>query len=99
MKIQDGATGGPASSRPAGPRTRAEGAAATGAVCGGGDQVSLTGRGAEIQKAQALARQAPEVRVSLVRELRERIERGQYRVSGAEVLPRLLREQMLGAGG
>lgn len=97
MKIRDGATGGLAGPRPPGPRTRAEGPAAPGAARGS-DHVVLTGRGAEVQKARALALYAPEVREPLVRDLGERILRGEYQVSGADVLPRLLREQSFEAG-
>ncbi len=98
MKIQDGANGGPAGSRPLKPNSRLEAAATQSAVRRPSDQVSLTGRGAEVQRARDLALAAPEVRKPLVQALQGQVLRGEYRVSGAQVLPRLLREQWIETG-
>ncbi|WP_084318873.1 flagellar biosynthesis anti-sigma factor FlgM [Deferrisoma camini] len=63
------------------------------------DRVEVSDRGLEVQRARTLALLAPEVRQELVEALSQAIREGRYRVSGREVLPRLLREHAWGLGG
>ena len=92
MKIRDGSTGGLQRATSLGCSARSD-ARTSNVPSPMGDQVRVTGRGAEVQRARALALQAPEVRQELVARIRGTISRGEYRITGAQVLPRLLREQ------
>lgn len=98
MKVRDRYTrgvvplGGPRErrSRAAAPRTPAPGLL---------DQVHISGRGREIQRARVLALGAPDVREDLVEEILGQIERGEYQVVGADVVPKLIREHWMLATG
>ena len=63
----------------------------TGAVS---DQVQLSGQGLEVQRARLLALQAPDIRESLVSEIVSQIRTGGYTITGAEVVPKLVREHV-----
>lgn len=79
-------------------KTRRRGAAASlsgpGAVAGPGDRIDLSGRSQEVQRARSLALEAPEVREALVEEVLGEIREGRYRVTGAQVAPRLIQEHL-----
>jgi len=93
MKIREGGSGGPQGSPAAARGKRAAESESPPRAREAADRVQVTGRSAEVQRARTLALQAPEVRQGLVAGLREAISDGRYRVTGAQVLPRLLREQ------
>jgi len=97
MKIREGGSGGPQGTVAA---RRGSRLTESSPVCAPepGDRLQMTGRGAEVQRARTLALQAPEVRQGLVSELRASISGGRYRVTGAQVLPRMLREHAHEAG-
>jgi len=63
------------------------------------DQVSISERGREIQRARGLALAAPEIRQELVDEIVGQMERGEYRVAGSDVVPRMIREHWMLAAG
>ncbi|GAB4278497.1 MAG: hypothetical protein Kow0092_34290 [Deferrisomatales bacterium] len=56
------------------------------------DHVQVSERSVEVQRARLLAIQAPDVREDLVEEISQAIARGEYRVYGADVVPKMLRE-------
>ena len=59
------------------------------------DRVELSDLGLEVQRARLLALQAPDVRIELVEEILAQIREGRYRVSGRDVLPKMLREHWM----
>ncbi len=63
------------------------------------DRVQISERGREIRRARVLALTAPDVREDLVEAILAQIERGDYRVSGADVVPKLIREHWMLATG
>lgn len=56
----------------------------------GGDQVSLSSRGQEIQRVRAHLRELPDVRREKVEAIRRQIEQGTYRVSAEAVAEKVL---------
>ncbi|GAB6062154.1 flagellar biosynthesis anti-sigma factor FlgM [Deferrisoma palaeochoriense] len=65
-------------------------------IGGAVDRVDVSSRGREVQRARFLALSAPEIRADLVEAIEAEIREGRYRVTGREVLPRLLREHAWG---
>ncbi len=63
------------------------------------DRVSISDRGREIQRARSLALAAPEIRQELVDEIVGQMERGEYRVAGSDVAPRMIRDHWTMATG
>ncbi|MBE0616676.1 MAG: flagellar biosynthesis anti-sigma factor FlgM [Proteobacteria bacterium] len=63
-------------------------------VGGLSDQVSFSGQSFEVQRARALALQAPDIREEMVGEIVAQIRQGRYVITGAEVAPRMIREHM-----
>jgi len=61
-----------------------------------GDDVRISGRAREAARIAAEVRKVPDVRQERVRELKEAVEAGTYRVSGADVAEKMIREQVLG---
>lgn len=57
-------------------------------------QRTLALRDAEVSRARRLASRAPDVRGDLVADLKERIRKGRYQVTGAEVVSRLIEEHL-----
>lgn len=98
MKIRDRTTRGVSSSGPVRGRGRspAGGKASKGASTTS-DRVMISGRGVDIQRARGLALAAPEIRQEVVDEIVGQIERGEYQVSGADVVPRMIQEHMADA--
>ncbi len=99
MKIRDRYTREVAA--PGGARTREKPPEAVEAARGGGgpaDRVQISDRGVEVRRAHWLAVHAPEVRVELVDEIVGLIGRGEYRVTGAQVAPRLIRDHLMEQG-
>ncbi len=99
MKIRDRYTRGVAGAPV--PRTERRIRAAEGPERAGTplDRVQISERGREIRRARVLALTAPDVREDLVEEILAQIEQGEYRVSGAEVVPKLIREHWMLARG
>jgi len=56
----------------------------------GGDQVSLSSRGQEIQRVRARLKELPDVRREKVEAIRRQIEQGTYRVSAEAVAEKVL---------
>ncbi|MDW7710531.1 MAG: flagellar biosynthesis anti-sigma factor FlgM [Deferrisomatales bacterium] len=79
-----------------GPRRREGAAAAQGPspAAGPADQVAFSGQSFEVQRARALALQAPDIREDVVGVIVDQLRQGLYRITGAEVLPRLVREHL-----
>ena len=63
------------------------------------DRVQISERGREIRRARVLALTAPDIREDLVEEILAQIEEGEYRVSGTDVVPKLIREHWMLATG
>ncbi len=61
---------------------------------GASDRVQISDRGVEIRHARSLALAAPDIREELVGEIVALIEQGEYQVSGADVVPKLVREHL-----
>ncbi len=55
------------------------------------DRVELSAGSAEVQKMREILDQTPEIREDRIRELKNRIERGEYRVDAYAVADKLLR--------
>ncbi len=94
MKIRDAYT--KPVSRVGRPKRRdgAEGVGETVAVGGLSDQVTFSGQSFEVQRARALALQAPDIREEMVGEIVAQIRQGRYVITGQEVAPRMIREHM-----
>ncbi len=58
----------------------------------GVDQVSISEKSREIQKLEAVIASTPDIRQEKVEELKEKIEKGEYRVDSREVARRILEE-------
>ncbi len=71
-------------------RTKVSCARASGAA----DQVHFSGHSYEVQRARALALQAPDIREDMVEEIVAQIRQGRYVITGAQVAPRLIREHL-----
>ncbi|MHB8766472.1 MAG: flagellar biosynthesis anti-sigma factor FlgM [Deferrisomatales bacterium] len=99
MKIRDRYTRGVSSTGPARGRERAsEAPEAAGPVASPLDRVQISDRSVAVQRARWLALNAPEVRVGLVDQIVGMIERGEYRVQGRDVVPKLIREHLTDHG-
>jgi len=98
MKIRDRYTGGIRQSGGARERTKTEAAAEGSRSSEPMIRVQISGRSVEIQKARATALQAPDIRQELVDEIQGQIDRGAYQVPGRDVVPRIIREHLMGAG-
>jgi len=61
----------------------------------GQDSVTLSRRAAEVTRAKELAAGTPEVREDKVAAIRERLERGEYRVSPEDLADKILSEARL----
>jgi len=59
------------------------------------DSVSLSRRAADVTRAKELAAGAPEVREDKVARIRERLQRGEYRVSPEKLADKMLSEARL----
>ncbi len=59
------------------------------------DRVEISDLGLEVQRARLLALQAPDIRIELVEKILLEIQEGRYRVSGRDVLPKMLREHWM----
>lgn len=99
MKIRDRYTPGVSDSRRIRGRERTDGVGGTSQVTSAADRVLISGRGVEIQRARVAALQAPDIRKERVDEIVDMIERGEYRVTGREVAPKLIREHFNDAMG
>lgn len=99
MKIRDRYTRGIGLGGTPAPVRRREPDAAAAAGADPSDRVQISGRGLEIRRARSLALAAPEIRQELVDEILGQIERGEYQVAGADVLPRMIREHWFLATG
>lgn len=75
-------------------RRRATSGATEVSAVGGVDEVQVSSQGLEVQRARLLALQAPEIRETLVREVLREIDEGRYVVTGADVLPKMIREHL-----
>ena len=97
MKIRDRLTrdvGSTGSLRSRG-KAAATGKADKGTAAAAADRVTISGRGADIQRARSTALAAPDIRVEMVDEIVGQIERGEYQVSGADVAPKMIQEHMM----
>ncbi len=99
MKIRDRYTTGVSGSRPVRGRDRLEGVGETSRTASAADRVQISGRSVEIQRARVVALQAPDIRQERVDEIVSMIERGEYRVTGRDVAPKLIREHLTDAMG
>jgi len=61
-----------------------------------GENVSVSGRAREVAKAQAAAREAPDVRRDKVDEIKGRIDRGEYFVSGEKIAGKMIEDILRG---
>jgi flagellar biosynthesis anti-sigma factor FlgM len=75
-------------------RDETESVAETGGVAGPADQVEFSGQSFEVQRARALALQAPDIREELVDEIVAQIKQGRYHIRGTDVAPRMIREHL-----
>jgi flagellar biosynthesis anti-sigma factor FlgM len=66
----------------------------TGSVASPADQVEFSGHSFEVQRARALALQAPDIREEMVDEIVAQIKQGKYTVRGTDVAPRMIREHL-----
>jgi len=67
-------------------------AQAKAAQAGGGDTVQLSDRAREIQKAAQAVKEAPDVRMEKVEQTKLEVDKGTYKVVGAQVATDMLRE-------
>ncbi len=63
------------------------------------DRVDLSSRSLEVQRARRIALQAPDIREDLVQAVLAEIRAGRYRVTGRDVLPKMIREHLWDARG
>lgn len=92
MKIRDRETRSIGSAGPLPSRGKAASTSRASKGAGLSDQVSISGRGVDIQRARSLALSAPEIRQERVDEIVGQMARGEYQVTGADVVPKLLQE-------
>lgn len=59
------------------------------------DTVQLSGRSREVQKAQDVVHEAPEIRESRVAELKSAIKSGSYNVRGEQIASKMLTDSMV----
>ena len=98
MKIRDRYTGGIRQSGGGRERTKPETVAGTSRGREPSIRIQISGRSVEIQKARAMALQAPDIRQELVDEIRGQIDRGAYQVPGRDVVPKMIRDHLMGVG-
>lgn len=58
-----------------------------------GDRVEFSGRAAEVGRAMDAIREMPDIRETLVRELREKIQAGTYDPSGEEIADAIVKDE------
>ena len=63
------------------------------------DRVDLSARSYEVQRARRLALAAPDIREDLVQAVLAEIRSGRYRVTGRDVVPKMIREHIWDARG
>jgi anti-sigma28 factor (negative regulator of flagellin synthesis) len=83
--------------RAGGPKRREGASSVQGAAPVGSavDQIEFSGNSFEVQRARALALQAPEIREEMVGEIVAQIRQGRYVIVGAQVAPRMIREHLV----
>ncbi|MBI4827541.1 MAG: flagellar biosynthesis anti-sigma factor FlgM [Nitrospinae bacterium] len=63
-----------------------------GAASASAENVSVSGRARDVAKAQSAAREAPDVRRDKVDEIKGRIDRGEYFVSGEKIAGKMIED-------